>query len=689
MANVSDSAVKQEDFLAFLKNYLPENERNEGEKDVLAGRWQILTDQPLPSLSSSYAKAYGARDGSAAGASPYALVFENGAPIRQKNIDALKGFRHPALVSLLGEGAARIGPAAESRYVVILEKPSGEPLAELLARKYGPLSEGTIIQQFLRPLAEVLSAFAKLRISHNRINPSNIYIAGDNVVLGECISEPSGFSQDYLFEPVDRALTLPQGKADYAPGADCYALAMLTLYLALGFVPFAQESKEMLMRNILENGAYQTLVMPWDIPSGLQDFLRGALSDSRRDRWDTGALESWLSGRRFNIVVPPSAYETSRGFECAGEYHFNRKSLAHGMWRHWKEAGSLLTDSRIARWLKMHVHKQDTADAVTRLIQTYAPSTPQQEEEALARIIMLLDPQGPLRFRHVCVAVEGMGTLLAHAFIAERPEDLRALIHILEADLPGFWLEQQKPSPEYALLTTKLQKVRNHARMKGLGFGLERCLYDLNPGLACLSQMLEGRHVTTLAELLAALDILSVQKAAGEEVLDRHIAAFIASRLELDREIHISELQALPTLKSDPTLIALRLFARAQSRSGVTSLKGLTHWLGMRLLPLLGSMHNRTRQRKLQADLRAAASKGSLEAIASLILTPVVFEADRRDFRKAAVDYAQRDKRIAVLKGTVGIAPQADTKGYSVAQSIAYGICIATIYTTLKAYFHL
>lgn len=689
MADTGGQLVKKEDYLAFLKGYAPER-KHAGEKDLLAGRYRILSNQPLPEFSSaSHFRAYAVRDENVPEASLYALVYENGIPLRQKNIAALKTFRHPALISLLAEGAVEIGAAAETRYVAVLEKPVGQPLSQILSRRAEPMPESLLINQYLRPLTEIVAGFAKLGISHNRIHPGNIYISGTIVTLGECIGEPSGFSQDPLFEPIERMLTTPRAKADYAPAADCYALAMLALYLAMGFSPFAAIDRDTLMRNILSTGAYQTLVMPWDLPTGLQDLFRGLLGDARRERWDSIALQSWLSGRRFNLVMPTPARETNRGFEFEGTIYFNGKSLAHGMAQHWKEARSLLADNRLVRWLNIHAQRKDTADAVSRLIAVVSERSVAQEDETLSRIIILLDPQGPLRFRQIATAVEGVGALFAHASTAERHEDVQTLMAMIESDLTGFWIEQQKTTPEYVALTTKLQKVRQHMRMAGIGFGIERCLYDLNPGLPCLSPIFKNRPVFTLAELMVALDAAARDKAANDELGDAHIAAFVASRLDLAREIKLSELQAIPKLTTNTTLIMLKLLAQGQRKSGEHSLKGLSHWLALKLLPLLDDMRSRVRQRKLAVDLRDAANTGSLEAIADLFLGSHVFESDIRDFQASAAEYASRKNQIAMLKGKTGLIHEAGLTGLGVAQSIAYATCITTVYVALKSYFNL
>jgi hypothetical protein len=104
---------------------------------------------------------------------------------------------------------------------------------------------------------------------------------------------------------------------------------------------------------------------------------------------------------------------------------------------------------------------------------------------------------------------------------------------------------------------------------------------------------------------------------------------------------------------------------------------------------LLDGMHSRARQRKLAIDLRDAAGKGSLEAMADLFFGSHVFESDVRDFQTSAAEYAARRKQIAMLQGNSGLFHKAGLTGLGVAQSIAYATCITTVYVTLKSFFSL
>jgi hypothetical protein len=100
-------------------------------------------------------------------------------------------------------------------------------------------------------------------------------------------------------------------------------------------------------------------------------------------------------------------------------------------------------------------------------------------------------------------------------------------------------------------------------------------------------------------------------------------------------------------------------------------------------------MRSRAKQTKLQKELRALANKGSITEIATLLLSTQAFETDMRDFKKASADYQALKQHITALKSTKGLAHQASIKGRGIGQSIAYSVCLATVYITLKSYFHI
>ncbi len=688
MSANNEYTASREELLALIKRY-PSSEAVAPAKDIVAGRYRILTNQPLQGLSSKFAMAYGVHDEQVPGASLYALVYQNNAPLRQKNIEALKDFAHPNMVSLLAFAAVEISTLSEVRMVAVLERPSGQTLSSLLAEGKRPVSQTTLVNFLLRPLAEILKILAQKGISHNRINLDNVYMADNRILLGECISEPSGFSQHFLFEPIERILTLPLGKSDNAINADCYALAVLTLHLTLGFKPFTGIEKESFIEDVLVKGSYTVLAAPWDFSDELQDFLRGLLNDGRRERWDPESIVNWLSGRKFNLIQPSAPHESSRGFDCMGTVYYNRKAIANALFKTGQDAGGVLAENKLSRWVENSAHKPELTEMIARIASHVNVDNIRSVNEALARTITLLDPAGPIRFKHLSVMIDGMANVFAEAFFTENQEDIQTLVQMLDSDLPGFWLEQQPGTPpaDYSVMGFKLPRVRGFMRMKGLGFGIERSLYDLLPGLPCQSKLVKRYHVTTLRDLLLALNIAAAQHAAEADFMDRHIAGFITSRLDIGKEMRVNELDALPFFASHAGLVALKLLIKAQNKvESAMELHGLCSWVAIKLMPVTDMLHKRGARQDFRKRLTDAAATGRLKNIANLLLKPDVFIADHNSFYEAVVAYTMRARQIGELNNQSLIMRHARVVGRGIAQTVSYGICLISVYYTLKAY---
>ncbi|HEU5047152.1 MAG TPA: hypothetical protein VFT64_04830 [Rickettsiales bacterium] len=690
MTENQPTTAQHEQLLAMLKQYRPPEPEAVG-RDIIGGRYRILLNQPLQQLSSQFADAYVVSDEMEPSLFLYALVYKNDVPIRQRNIEALKEYRHPNMVALLDYGTTEISTLLEMRFVVILERPIGQSLSSILSNGRNSASQEVLITYVLRPMVEILLSFSKMGISHNRINLENVYIANNTVMLGECVSEPSGFSQPFLFEPIERILTMPMAKSDNAIGADCYALAVLILHCLLGFKPFDGIEKDRFIESILARGTYHTLAIEWDFSDDMQDFFRGLLNDARRERWNPESLDGWLAGRHFNLILPSLPSEATRGFELLGKIYFNRKSIAYAIFRNWQEARMVIFDNKLGRWMETAAHKPDVADSVLRYVTSITNDnirSERQNNDLLARTIILLDPSGPIRLKHLSVMLDGIGCLLTSSFLAGEREDVQTIIQMLESDLPWFWLEQQNGAGDYSAAILKLQRARNYIRINSLGFGVERCIYEMYPSLPCQSRLLKGYHVTTLAELLEKLNIVAKQRAEQDDFMDRHIGGFIASRLDMGKEVRVTELDVLPKLAANPGLVGLKLLLRAQNKVENTIFPGLCTWVALKLEPILDNIHKRAIRTNMQKELVQAVATGNLKKIERLMLNANLFINDYNNFHDAMAAYQQRREQIASLKDGTVLRRHARIVGRGVSQTVSFGVCLLTIYYTLRMYFH-
>lgn len=679
----------QEETISLLKQYKPREALAYG-RDALSGRYRILVGQPLPEFSSSFAAAYVAADSQDPDKQIYALVHDNRAPIRQKNISVLKDFRHPCLVALLDNGLVDISILSEVRYVTILERPIGERLSVVFnENRQSPVPPTTLISNMLRPMTEILLTFMRAGISHNRINLDNVYISGEKIMLGECVSEPSGFSQDIMFEPVERLMTQPLAKADFAINADCYALAVLMLHFTIGQRPAVITSKENYLAELLVKGSFNMLAVQWDFSDTMQDYFRGQLNDVRRERWDPESLNLWLGGRHFNLIAPSLPNEATRGFDYGGHIYYNRKALADALFRGWPDSHAVLSDNRLGRWMETSVRKPEAGEMLVRLAATSSSDNvkfERQNSETMARMLILLDPIGPLRLKHLSVAVDGIATLFINAYLNGIQEDLQVLVQMLESDLPQFSVEQNPGSDPNNMLW-RLQRVRTYMRIPTSGFGPERCIYELNNGLACQSKLVKRYHATTLRELMMALDTLAPARATqDDDCMDRHIAGFISAKLDITKEIRVNELEGVRMLSTSSALVGLKLLIRAQAKIDNKPLPGLAYWVALRVMPLIDTIHQRSERKKLKEELLTVAGSGNLKDIANLLFDPRVFITDHNEFLKVAAIFQQNKKSIAELKNTAALVRHSRMAGRGIAQTLAFGICLTILYCTLRTY---
>src|SRR5262245_2323799 len=84
-----------------------------------------------------------------------------------------------------------------------------------------------------------------------------------------------------------------------------------------------------------------------------------------------------------------------------------------------------------------------------------------------------------------------------------------------------------------------MEEIVKHIERAVVGQGAERALYDLDPLIPCRSSMIADFYVTSVKDLLPAIDAALPGLGEGAIPMDRHIAAFIGSHLRrnIDREL--------------------------------------------------------------------------------------------------------------------------------------------------------
>jgi len=348
-ARMNDIIQTRLDVVTRLKNHTPKQEAFVRETDILAGRYRINCQSPLANFSYGTIKAYAATDDLDAENSIYAAVCDPTFPHRNNMLEFLTGLDQPNIVQPVASGVVRLSNLQQERFVIIFRKPDGIRLSDLIksGRKF---NQETLVNSIIKPISSVLSSLAGSGVSHGRIHPDNIYI-GSRTQLGECICEPTGMSQEFIYEPIERVDLVAYGKGGGTVGTDIYALGILLMDMIVDLTKIRELEKDRFIHLLHNVGAYTLFTVDLKIFTDLNDVLRGSLNNSAVDRWGDEQLKLWVDGKRFNLVPPVPPRDANRFFEFDGEQFYSPRLLAHAFFKKWEDARNFVRKSTLSKWL--------------------------------------------------------------------------------------------------------------------------------------------------------------------------------------------------------------------------------------------------------------------------------------------------------------------------------------------------
>jgi hypothetical protein len=668
------------DISEFLSRYTPEVLSRP--RDILEGRYTIDLSKPLAELNTKNARAFVAADELERDRTVYALVCATGTVQRQRVLEILKEVEHPNILQVYAYGVVALSQPDAERFVIFQERPTGKKLSDLVKSTVNPLNEQFIIRHLIAPIGSALMKLAELGITHGGIRSDNIFY-GDHVMVGDFTSEPCGYAQPYYFEPVERMQAAFSARGEGTISNDYYSLAVLALFLLYGEKHFEGWTQETLIRNILRQGPYTTLLRNQEPTDVLTDFLRGVLTNHPNDRWNARHLKSWLEGKRLNVMMPPSPAEALRPFEFNGQQAHSRRELAHFFFSDWANFLLVMQTDQLSQWISVSLRNKELSEAIKRIKQTIAATNPKHDiqiSEQLMRVILLLDSIGPIRINNLAFHIDGMDGLAAELFNNKSQNELRLLAKFIEQSMGHHWVDMQHTGPGYVMpeavntIILRLDRLRLFIRSTSWGFGLERMQYELNPETPCMSSLFSSRHISTLPDLLSQLDRLAPKLARDQTALDPHIAAFIAHKLGIIHDVKLHELASYPSLASDNNMIALKFMALAQQRSDSGTLPGLAHWLALRVIPALEVLRSKTLRSKVKAVLLSHAKSGSINLMAEVITNSNYALADNAGFRRAVITFQENNEHMVMYRKESTIDQYSQRLGGFIAKFFGYAI---------------
>lgn len=624
-----------------------------GPSACLHNRFAIDVNAPLAEFTTASAQAFVSVDLRYPSRHLFALVCTPDLPTRAAVRERCNETSLPGLMQIVDHGIIDWPPLKRRCQTIVYPRPQGGSLGASYGHGGRSVSEYAISRRVVPPIAKALQALNAIGVAHRAIRLDNMFFVDTNrteLVLGDCVSTPAGYDQPVLFEPIERALASADGRGEGCASDDLYALGVCLAILLIGDNPVAGLSDEQVLMARMERGSYSVLCERQRIPLAMIEPLRGLLCDEAHNRWDLDELDRWLKGQRLSRSRPSAPLRPSSAFSFAGHQHWSLRTLAHSLSLDVPAAARVIREGQLETWLRLRAKSDELANAVVQevALASSRKGASGSDDAFVARVAMLLDPDAPIRYRALRFMPDGIGPALARAWLKEG--DAQSAGEVLALDLGGQWLAARpKSAPDIGARRKDYARMGMFIDNRAPGYGLERCLYETNPGLPCQSPLVRNAHVVSLEGLLPALEDTATSADDRNKVpMDRHLAAFVAARWEQGAQPYLS---ALGDPRPDIVLIGtIGLFAALHRRFALAPLPQLSQWIGGLLNVVASTYHQRATRTQLERDLQSACRQGHFPEIYALVTDRERREADVRGFAASVAEFSAIAAEVNALE---------------------------------------
>ncbi|MCC9622657.1 protein kinase family protein [Thalassospira sp. MA62] len=627
----------------------------EGGQRIEVGNFRVFTDVRLPEFDMGHCKAYSADNLRRDDGNAFAIVADPVLPTRQDQMKFLVGVHLPGQIDLLDYEIAYWPPNGRKTMLLFYDKPAGGRV-KAKNGKVRAIDELDIASVVVEPLMALLQSFADKGITHRAVRAGNLFFADpmrQKVVLGCCASTPPAFDQPIVYETMARMAADPAGRGTGTLMDDLYALGMTLAELGIGHRPLKKFNDQEIMDLKLQKGSFQAIASQEKLPLAIMEPVRGLLCDDPDDRWGFAELNAWMDGRRTKPVQSNTEKRAARSQNISGKDYYTPRALAQGLAKNWVNALPPLRDGSVEIWLRRGLSDNDRAKALSdamRQLQWAGSDKRSAEDVLVARSILIMDPEGPIRFKGFSAMVDGLGFMLSYDI--QHGRGPQRFSDVVVRDIPSYWFSRQAG---FNAQTQKLQQayknLRYYIQQQSAGYGYERCLYAMIRNQHCLSPLIEKEYVIEVKQLLPALEKAAASVSDSTWPVDRHIAAFIATRLEDDVEGQLMAMQN-PSDEVEYSRAIISMLAIVQWRHGPDNLQNLSHWVARLMEPAAKVFNSKERRERVETEIPRLAKRGNLVELYNLINDEQERRKDQSEFVEAVEEYSEAESEVFELESS-------------------------------------
>ncbi|MCW9035176.1 MAG: serine/threonine-protein kinase [Alphaproteobacteria bacterium] len=653
---------------------------------LVRDKYKVYPTVPIPELDTPTATAFKAVDPNEPTFEIIAYVCLPNSLPRITDFSVFRGTSYHSILTLHEFDVVFWPPFGHKTTVFIYDKPLGGRLSTVLAQELKTISVHDISDEVIVPITQGIKSLAARGAPHRNIRPDNLFYKDaerTQLVLGECLSSPTGFNQPPVYETVERSMAHRAARGAGNEADDVYALGVTVLYLLLEKKRTEYMTADEIIDLKISGGSFRAIVGDEPMLPKLVEPLRGMLTDDHFARWTIDDIEFWIDGRRQRPTQRPRALAAKRPIKFGKEEFLSLRPLARAMANTEKrdQALQIIRGGTLENWLRRGLEDNDTGNAAhtaAQITSTYHTDPTKAEDILIANTCMILDPEAPVRFKGFCFMPEGFGTAFAYEYLQESRGKLA--IEAIACDVVGLWFEARAGA--VAVLSnekTEFSRYKSYLTTVDPGFGVERCLYESYKGLHCLSPLIAQDYVSDITEVLPALDDAGKRVDTQSMPIDRHLAAFISTHFNYNIEKH---LKAFASTEPEVRILGmLSILAVMQWKLKEKELLGLSSWAGGLMGPALSVYQSRTTRRDVEKEIPKIVREGSLPELYNLFDNAERINDDYKDFQAAKAEYLQADMEISDIRSAEKQAERAEQLGQQTAA--VTGIVIALIIMAL------
>lgn len=662
----------------------PERREKSDSPLVNFGGFEINTQKRMEEYDNGEIRAYKVTPKRGNG-SYFAYACEPHIVPRHIKTEVYQSIINPNMLKLEKHGAVYWPSAKQERYVFIYEDTLGKKVLKSGDVQAMGLKNDIVLDRILKPFMGILQDFRDRDFIHGSIRATNLYTGGsaklDKIVLGDCLTTPSSYNQDSVYEPIERAMADPIARGPGVRGDDLYSLGVLMTVLLRTSDPMEGLSEQEIIKKKMELGSYVALTGKDRFTGSLLELLRGLLHDDPVQRWNVEEMLAWMDGRRLSPKQSGRRQVAQRPITFNQKKYLQPRVLAMDIHRNPPELKRILEEGELKNWINRALERPDIYERVEDAIDNAkngGGGSNGYEEKLVTHVSLALDSGAPIRYYGHSMFPEGVGSFLAEAFVQKK--DLNFFMDIFLQNIVLSWIRMQtNPSIDIGALVSKFDSCRNFVRQKNTGFGLERCLYILNPEVHCLSDKLKNYYVLSPEDMMYAFEDMALHgNKAGSLFIDRHIAAFLSVK---DGKVIDSLLPDINATEHYKKVMAnLTVLANLQRRSQLPFFPGISKAIASQLGVVYKRYHDRTIRERLKKNIDKFAEDGDLIKMAAVLENPELQQKDFQAFREAMIEYndlkneAQRLETRLMDKDTFGIATGQEAA--AVISSIVSGVVV-------------